>query len=513
MQTIPREIKIKLRDKNYRLNHFYKIRNKDEKLVTFKLNRAQKHFRENAHTRNIILKSRQLGFTTLEAIEGLDDCLWNPNFQALMISYDKESALEIFDDKIDLAWQNYPDLFKSLYEIDTNRANKLKFGFGDKTYSSILVRTKGRSGTFNKVHVSEFAKICAERPRKAREILTGTIPAVPINGRADIESTAEGIEGLFYEIFWEAWERQKRGVKLLVTEFKAHFYNWTWDDDEIAKIERAIPFSEMEDADKFKEHQKQHNLSEIQITYYYLKWKSLNKDWDMLHQEYPTTPEEAFIASTNTVIPKQYIENQRKFIRQPIRMMDDVIIYEDRKNHYYSLGGDPSEGRGKDDSSLTVIDKMTGREVAFYTNNSIQPDQFARKMAKVAEYFNNAIIVPEINSHGLAVLNELQNIGYTNIFQQKFYDKLSQQWQQRLGWKTTRLTKPLMVDEFIQALREEEIGLSSSTTVNQMGSFVHNDTPGSQGMGAVQGKKDDALISAMLAWQGLKDLPSKFKYD
>jgi len=124
---------------------------------------------------------------------------------------------------------------------------------------------------------------------------------------------------------------------------------------------------------------------------------------------------------------------------------------------------------------------------------------------------NNAIIVPEINAHGLAVLQELRNLGYPNIYRQRYYDHTSRQWARRLGWKTTKLSKPLMVDEFMKGLREEEIGLSSQVTVNQMLTFVHSDDSGKHGMGAEEGQKDDCLIGAMLAWQGLADLPSKYK--
>ncbi|MBI3274042.1 MAG: hypothetical protein HYZ69_02765 [Candidatus Colwellbacteria bacterium] len=263
-----------------------------------------------------------------------------------------------------------------------------------------------------------------------------------------------------------------------------------------------------------KDIQKSFNLTFEQLNW--RRWAIKNKcggDVEKFKQEYPATVEEAFIASSKLVIPKQYIEAQRKFIREPIRMLDDILIYEDLKwNHYYSLGGDPSEGVGRDESSFTVLDRMSGREVAHYANNQIAPDLFARKMIKAAEYFNNAIIVPEINGHGLSMLNELQKLGYSNIFRQRYFDHVTNEWTQRLGWKTSKISKPLMVDEFIQALREEEVGLSTAATVSQMLAFVHTDEPNRHGMGAETGQKDDRLISAMLSWQGFKDLPSKYKY-
>jgi hypothetical protein len=93
-------------------------------------------------------------------------------------------------------------------------------------------------------------------------------------------------------MFMEALERGEPKNPL---EYKAHFYNWTWDDDELNTI-TPIPFSEMQQGEKFKEYADKHKLKEIQITYYYQKWLSLNKKWNALKREYPTTPQEAFDA-------------------------------------------------------------------------------------------------------------------------------------------------------------------------------------------------------------------------
>ena len=66
-----------------------------------------------------------------------------------------------------------------------------------------------------------------------------------------------------------------------------------------------------------------------------------------------------------------------------------------------------------------------------------------------------------------------------------------------------------MVDDFIAGLRDDEVGLSSPMTVSQMMTFVHTNESNRHGMGAETGQKDDCLISAMLAWQGLKELPDQ----
>ena len=150
---------------------------------------------------------------------------------------------------------------------------------------------------------------------------------------------------------------------------------------------------------------------------------------------------------------------------------------------------------------------MTGREVGSYIGQ-IQPDLFAKKIKQAAECFNNALAVVEINNHGLAVLNALKT-EYTNIYQRTVFDKATNTKRKELGWKTSQTTKPLMVDDFIAGLRDDDIGLSNPVTVSQMMTFVHTNESNRYGMGAESGQKDDCLISAMLAWQGLKELPSE----
>ncbi len=276
----------RLLDKEWRMAHLYKIRNKNQELVQFKRNKAQQHYALHKHTRNLILKSRQLGFTTDEAVDSLDDTLFTRNMECLLIAHGLKPAEDIFDKKIELAWKSMHQDLRSLWKVDTNTAQALKFEFGDGTFSSISVSTSGRSGTYNRVHVTEFANICRKYPEKAREIIEGTIPAVPTHGRVDIESTSEGASGRFYEMCMEAYQR---GEPTNPLEFKFHFYNWTWDEEIDNMKAVAVPA-------EFKIYQATHSLTDVQITYYYYKWISLNKDWNALHREFPTTPEEAFEA-------------------------------------------------------------------------------------------------------------------------------------------------------------------------------------------------------------------------
>ena len=170
----------RLKDKTWRMSHLYKIRTKDGELKRFKRNRAQEHFNANKHSRNIILKSRQLGITTDETIDTLDDCLFSKNMDALFIAHQKEDAEEIFDKKVRIAWENVLPELRAKYKVETNRTNQMTFDFKDGNKSSFLVKVSGRSGTYRRLHISEFAKVCVKEPKKAKEMITGSIPAVPI---------------------------------------------------------------------------------------------------------------------------------------------------------------------------------------------------------------------------------------------------------------------------------------------------------------------------------------------
>lgn len=271
--------------KEWRLKNLYKIRDKQRNLVKFNRNKVQEHFNQNKWFRNIILKSRQLGFTTEESIDSLDDVLFNRNTECLLIAHNLDAGKKIFDGKIELAWKNLKSELKPLYKVDANTAQTLKFEFGDGSFSSIAVDTNGRSGTFNRVHITEFADVCKKFPHKVKDILEGTIPAVPTNGRVDIESTSQGASGEFYDMFMQAWER---GEPKYPVEYKAHFYNWQWDEE----IDKIIPEPNLPQV--FRDYQTIHRLNDQEISYYYQRWLSLNKDWNSLRKEYPTTVEEAF---------------------------------------------------------------------------------------------------------------------------------------------------------------------------------------------------------------------------
>jgi len=477
------EDKKKILDKEYRMQYFYKITNKDAKLVIFKRNRAQEHFYRNRANRNIILKSRQLGFTTYSVVDMLDETLFNPNYHTVLISYDKDSALEIFDNKIMLAWEHFP--LKTLYGVDTERANKLKVSFGASgMYSDITVKSSGRSSTNNRVHISEFAKICAKYPKMADEIITGTIPSVPINGKLDIESTAEGETGAFYDMFWEAWNRPTN-VRKRHTELKAHFYNWQWDDDEINKIKKP----DAQIPKEFRDYQSKHNIlalrypdkyqpiTDIQLTWWFYKWLSINRNWNKLFQEYPTTPEEAFRSSGAKLFDLNKIDELKREAEDfqknhPPQENNGWLYYQDYiPGHIYAMGVDPSEGTGRDSSAISIIDftPIRPKIVATFKNDKTAPDILAYEIRTAGIKYGYPLVAVELNNHGHATLTQLKQIYPVDmIYKIVKMDKEVDERTEKLGWHSNLATKPKMMYDLVTATNDKAIEIPSLDILHEM---------------------------------------------
>lgn len=199
----PEEFKVCLADPWWRLTsgQLYKIMIKGDDgetnlVAPFIPNTPQLDLLANLHTRNNILKARQLGFTTLIEIFLLDCALFKANVRAAVIAQSEDVAKTIFRDKVSFAYKNLPASLRAAMPLERDSASELLFAHNN---SSVRVATSARSGTLQYLHISEFGKICAKFPDRADEVITGSIPAVPTNGMVFIESTAEGQDGHFLQ--------------------------------------------------------------------------------------------------------------------------------------------------------------------------------------------------------------------------------------------------------------------------------------------------------------------------
>jgi hypothetical protein len=205
---------------------FYTVQDESGDAVPFRIRPLQEKFLEEQHGLDILLKPRQLGFTTVIQLDYLDDCLFNPNIAAGVIAHNREDAEAFFKNKIRFAYDNLPDEFKAAVPATQDSARSMQFGNG----SSIRVGTSLRSGTFQRLHISEYGKLCAKFPDKAREVKSGALNTVHVGQKIRIESTAEGHSGHFYDLCKKAQDKQKQGAELTALDFKFHFYGWFLDD-------------------------------------------------------------------------------------------------------------------------------------------------------------------------------------------------------------------------------------------------------------------------------------------
>ena len=211
-----------LADPWWRLTHLYWIVDENAKAIPFRPNEEQTTLFKNLGRMNLILKARQLGCTTFLALMALDQCLFVPNFTAAIIFHNLLDAEKAFRGKIKFAYDRLPDEVKAQIPVKKETGTEMVFENG----SSIGVGVSARSGTVQWLHVSEFGKICAHFPEKAREVVTGSFNAMPADSMTFIESTAEGQEGYFYDYSMDALKRQQEGLKTPKGQWKMHFFPW-----------------------------------------------------------------------------------------------------------------------------------------------------------------------------------------------------------------------------------------------------------------------------------------------
>jgi hypothetical protein len=325
-----------LADPMWRISHLYKILIKEEggeagSVLQFKPNRAQRRFINNMHYRNIILKARQLGFTTLICIVWLDHALFNANARCGIIAQDKEAAEGIFQDKVKFAYENLPPDLRAAFPLERETATQLRFAHNN---SSVRVATSMRSGTIHRLHISEFGKICAKYPEKAREVVTGSLPAVPLTGIAIIESTAEGTEGSFFDMTQRALQLQTAGAELTVRDFRMHFY--AWHDNPDYRMNPAGVIITAKDTSYFErvEGESATSLDDEQRAWYVAtRTSDFSGDDQLMWQEYPSTPSEAFQKSTEG----NYYANEMAAMRKTGRICK-VPVLNQVVNSFWDIG-------------------------------------------------------------------------------------------------------------------------------------------------------------------------------
>lgn len=495
----------------------------------------------------IILKARQMGFST--AVEAI--CYWwtstNFNINSVIIGNDEKSSLNLYR-----MFRRYFDNTNILFKpsVRYNTKSDLTFEKFDESGkqiglgSAIKIETAknksaGRSDTINFLHGSEVATW--ENGEDLVASLMQTVPDAEVMDKPSmvfLESTAEGRGNYFHKEYVAAVEGKNN--------YQPAFAPW-WILD---TYERDATF---EDLGKLNDYElflvdlmrQGHDtlghhfpISEEAIprklAFYRRKAKDFAATPERLPQEYPSTWQEAFIASGKNVFnplalqemekdatpledvdyykiapleDRPYEEFELEKVQfEPNETPDDFTykaplkIWEKPKPYKeYVIGADVAEGlKGGDFSVATVVDVSTMAVVARWRGHC-DPDKFGEILGALGTYYNYALIGVEVNNHGLTTVQKLRDTFYTNLYKRdRGYDEEWETPTVNLGWKTDMRTKRLMIDDLIKLVRERVIKDKDIVFINEAFSYVRDERGR---MNAEEGSHDDVVMSTAIAYQ------------
>ncbi len=174
-----------------------------------------------------------------------------------------------------------------------------------------------------------------------------------------------------------------------------------------------------------------------------------------------------------------------------------LIVWEKPESfNGYVLGVDTAEGLGHGDySCVQVLNVKTGEQVAVW-HGRIPPDELAYEVYKIGMWYSDALCCVEANNHGLTTITQLRQLGYPNLFRKRSLNSTTNRISQEFGWKTTRTSKPLMIDDLGMALKNDELILRCEHTLAELRTFTRNER------GQMSGSPyDDRVMALALANQ------------
>lgn len=446
-----------LRDHKFYLENFCKLKVKAGGLEPFILNKAQLDLFNTLNTNNrvIVLKARQLGFSTGVCGYFYVEAITNPGINVAIIAYNADLTAELLD-KIKTFHRTTPAEIRP--QISYNSKYEMSF---PKLDSKILVlpssENVGSGYTIHRCLLSELSKI-----DKAEEKMASLLPAIPPTGKLVIESSPKGQGNLFHRM----WMSEGNYVK------KRYGWWWGYNENEINQIRSDI-----------------NNPS-------------------VFAQEY----EMEFLASGRSVFSQDIIKEQRKNILNVGDKNDEHIVYkntndwviyrEPDSDGLYVCGADISEGVDGGDNSVGVIfNKKTGEEVAFYSG-LISPDRFGDVLNVMGRKYNNALMVVESNNHGLTTITTLRQLMYPSLyFRPAKLETMGVTTTDRIGWRTTKVTRFLLIDEFDKATRDNCLIIHSKQTLDEMSVFIYDNNNNMVPSGSFH---DDAIFGTAICFQGFK---------
>lgn len=495
-------------DKNQKTMPFFLNEVQHEFINT--LNQAIEDFEEGKITdiSLLVLKGRQQGFTTLVTAYQLSCSILNRNFQGYTLADKSDNAEAIFQNKAKFPYGQLPDALKP-----TEKFNNRKQLLFEKINSSWAVDTAtkdvGRSRTVNFFHGSE----CAFWKDGISPIQGALGEAFTKNCIKIYESTANGYNdyqkmwdsGVHINCFYEWWKTKEYRIDFLNEEAKQKFLSFI--DSKEEWINKRL---------QWLRDEKQ--LDAEQLYWYWNKYdKYLDKD--LIKQEYPCTPREAFLLSGKNVFDTSILLTRLEHIPKPLKVGYFTYDYDglkisnikwvNDKNGYiniyqvpnvpamteYCIGGDTS-GEGSDYFTGHVLDAKTGEQVAVL-KHQFDADQYTKQMYCLGMYYKQALIGIEANFDSYPLM-ELQRLGYPKQYVREQQDTYTGKTEKRFGFKTTSLTRPTIISRLIEIVREHCDTINDRDTLEELLTIVRNEKGRIE---APEGGHDDQMMGLAIAHQ------------
>jgi len=483
-----------------RVTNLYRIKGKlSGEFNFFRPNQDQSHFLTTRSGHDIILKSRQIGFTTLMCIYNYDRALWD-NWDTGIMSHLRERTELIFE-----IVKNCNEWFKKDWghlfnrEQSSDSAHKISFDGG----GSVSVSYDFQSLTLKSLHISEAAFIDANR-------IGNSIQSVPENGEVTLESTPNGRGGFFYES-WQGWKKNGN-----LAPYKGFFFPWFKHyPEDIDKWETIASNAKMNLDDREDELVTVYGLKKYQLAW--RRWKiqeSFQGSEENFEVHYPVDDVACFLSGENRVFSASVMKYQESFVKEPsfIGNLSDGLketksgfwkIWEvPNVSASYVIGVDCSEGIGKDRGVISVWNRNTGYQVAELVAQ-LPPDLLSDEAYKASIYYQQAWICPEANNHGHSFISSLTKKNFYKIYKRQAIDEITNKPTQKLGFLTTSTTKMPLTENFAVKCRSGEIKIRSSHLLNEMSTFIQisSQTGRTVRREAISGCYDDSVIAACLAME------------
>lgn len=497
------------------IEKYIKIRDKSGKIINLQFNEPQQRLYDiikeqklkNKPVRIVILKARQLGFSTIAESILFKETTTKFNVNTGIITHQDEATKNLFN-MSKLMYECLPPEMKPSKKasnaqeliFDNDKGTGLKSKIRCMTAGSQGV---GRSYTYDNLHVSELAFW----PGNKKTTMTGLLQAVPNlpSTIIIIESTANG-----FEYFKEIWDGAVAGEN----DFIPLFVGWNELKD------YQMPYTGFELTSEEIQLQKDYNLSLEQLTW--RRWcirNNCSNDIEQFKQEYPITPEEAFISTGACYFNKEIIMGRINKIKniKPLRkgyfsysingnnisdieFIDDdkgyIDIYEEPKEgHPYVLGGDTA-GDGSDYFTGLVIDNSNSKQIAKLRHNKIDEDEYSRQIYCLGTYYNNALVGLE-NNYSTYPTKKLKEYDYPKMYIREVEDNIAEVIQDKYGFLTTKATRPIILAMLKEIFRDNISYINDLDILYEGLVFIKNEKGRPE---AEQGKHDDLIMGLAITY-------------